>query len=527
MVNRKFNVAVIGNPKGNAGIVTASLNLSKNSAHFNLNARTHPVRKDNDEDILVDNILSREDDLYVVDFNHEGTIEEERERNLIRSVVLAKKIRAKRPYVPIISVNEFSSGRKDYVRPYFRELVKNGVLNDFLDLDPRELTFFRAAIESGNIKELVKRTNAPKLVLDSVIDFVAKPLTVGVVGHGAFARYFTSLCDTNPAVIKHATVYSRTLAKMPDAKEGIAEGYTRGNVDFVRNLEELVALQPDFLVITSSGAGILADGTKKFPVNGDFARISLFPYEAELHHQIWDVLVKADYKGAVVVATNPPGGVAEIGVRKGFDPQRITFPFNADTTRVMRPFRAYLTEVISRDSPNKRIEDFSDLINHIERYCIVGLHGMPMFAPSSIVQRFLEMPSLSWGIGEKQARLQIKMDIPMKEAAEEMFNWFRDVAKYKVQPRATCYVYDKSHFVSLPCEIKYPDNGEMRFLVNEIDGINMRRIGIEDYPDFSYSLSDLEHPSFNTGSKDIDLRRLLVKHAEYYESVQMAQGLIK
>src|SRR3989344_5776647 len=487
MVNRKFNVAVIGNPKGNAGIVTASLNLSKNSAHFNLNARTHPVRKDNDEDILVDNILSREDDLYVVDFNHEGTIEEERERNLIRSVVLAKKIRAKRPYVPIISVNEFSSGRKDYVRPYFRELVKNGVLNDF----------------------------------------VAKPLTVGVVGHGAFARYFTSLCDTNPAVIKHATVYSRTLAKMPDAKEGIAEGYTRGNVDFVRNLEELVALQPDFLVITSSGAGILADGTKKFPVNGDFARISLFPYEAELHHQIWDVLVKADYKGAVVVATNPPGGVAEIGVRKGFDPQRITFPFNADTTRVMRPFRAYLTEVISRDSPNKRIEDFSDLINHIERYCIVGLHGMPMFAPSSIVQRFLEMPSLSWGIGEKQARLQIKMDIPMKEAAEEMFNFFRDVAKYKVQPRATCYVYDKSHFVSLPCEIKYPDNGEMRFLVNEIDGINMRRIGIEDYPDFSYSLSDLEHPSFNTGSKDIDLRRLLVKHAEYYESVQRAQGLIK
>src|SRR3989344_5500809 len=489
MVNRKFNVAVIGNPKGNAGIVTASLNLSKNSAHFNLNARTHPVRKDNDEDILVDNILSREDDLYVVDFNHEGTIEEERERNLIRSVVLAKKIRAKRPYVPIISVNEFSSGRKDYGRPYFRELVKNGVLNDFLDLDPRELNFFRAAIESGDIKELVKRTNAPKLVLDSVIDFVAKPLTVGVVGHGAFARYFTSLCDTNPAVIKHATVYSRTLAKMPDAKEGIAEGYTRGN--------------------------------------GDFVRISLFPYEAELHHQIWDVLVKADYKGAVVVATNPPGGVAEIGVRKGFDPQRITFPFNADTTRVMRPFRAYLTEVISRDSPNKRIEDFSDLINHIERYCIVGLHGMPMFAPSSIVQRFLEMPSLSWGIGEKQARLQIKMDIPMKEAAEEMFNFFRDVAKYKVQPRATCYVYDKSHFVSLPCEIKYPDNGEMRFLVNEIDGINMRRIGIEDYPDFSYSLSDLEHPSFNTGSKDIDLRRLLVKHTEYYEAVQRAQGLIK
>jgi len=68
MVNRKFNVAVIGNPKGNAGIVTASLNLSKNSAHFNLNARTHPVRKDNDEDILVDNILSREKTLCTHNF---------------------------------------------------------------------------------------------------------------------------------------------------------------------------------------------------------------------------------------------------------------------------------------------------------------------------------------------------------------------------------------------------------------------------------------------------------------------------
>ena len=226
----------------------------------------------------------------------------------------------------------------------------------------------------------------------------------------------------------------------------------------------------------------------------------------------------------VDTAANPPGGLARIGHKKGFDPQRITFPFNINTARVMR----YISREFMKRIGERYFEEFPDLdlLNHIERYCVVGLHGMPFFASSSPIRNFLDVPAKSWGEGEKQARLQMLTGIKNHEAAREMFKWFEDASKYRKQPRATCYAYDASlgSYVALPVEMVFPKGGAMYQTIKEIKEIDLRRDTLApDYADFDFAR--LDKPVFELDLK-LSLRELVAKHNRYYDAVERSLGLV-
>jgi len=413
------------------GFIEGHFNIfvKKELSHIDMEFTPHPV-KGNISDVDLEQLVQN-NDIFFVDYLLKNS-----DRDGVEIAEFFKE-RATHP-IKVIQLSSYSPEVLQEQYPLTMKALADGTLDGILDK---------------------KDLHSPGIFSKTIQDNAYRPLSIAIAGLGDLGKGFLEVLR-NKDYVNRFSLFSPTLFEGKN-KEAIREGLQLLSVEdrerfvIADTLEEAIA-DTDCLIISTSNHN--SRYKSKRP-----DRTDLFKYAAQKIEKYGRALVKKGYQGIVVGGSNSPGDILHYLNELGLSSDQLTFPFNIDTSRVIR-------NVLENKDTTSSTENRRKIEQHLRKN-VYGLHGVPQLLSFGEFNGPIERKIIEDALGKAvtdgwsivmNAR---KLNDYSKDTPRESNLFFEGLAHYARTPGSTtayCFYQvdqDTKGFIALPASFHYGING--------------------------------------------------------------------
>jgi CheY-like chemotaxis protein len=416
------------------------------------------LRDSNNNPATLERILKANPDLLVMDLELSyGPCDD-----------LAKKIKEKRPTMPIFLISGYGSRHTHMI-----DLMNRQVVTDY------------GMHEHKIVSVSFDKPLDTNCLLGAIRDYAFAPVSVGFIGGGNFAVELVRHCEGDENITDVKCLVSQ---KSAGRFENFIEYYEKFSA--VRDLDSL--MDQDLIVICTSA--IHGNPESHLAPNG--IRADLLDVEGPKIYEICESLYKKNYSGLVVMVTNPIGLNMRLGVFAGLSENQITAAFNTTIRRFSTEFKRKC----------KKFRAIYEDLTAINLEKTIGMHGGPVefrfeksnqhldpvfqIARDVGYQEVGENANRSYAFGKNVMIASSKLGVPYFMTVKDTVNLFHLFAQRRPSLGNSAYSFfnDENihiHFLGMPARAEYLANGiriyPKKLLTSASFGDEMKKaIKIED-----------------------------------------------
>ena len=275
------------------------------------------------------------------------------------------------------------------------------------------------------------------------------PLNISLAGYGRFGKASLRKALSSP-LVKKIDLYSEYYStRNPTGYKAIKHTHLTNRINLHYGLESLVNTGSDILFIVT-GQPFESSGTRDVLFEGTARKVA----------PIFDAVVRENYKGLIIVGSNPIELLLRLGMEMGIDPKQLVGESVTDTIRT----RKLLSE---RYITDEEVEEQEIPIH------VLGTHQQPVPILSKIKGRqdLIYHPYLSFDefrkgftrilrrSGKRAMRGSEKSGDIYSDAPRGFIEMIEDIANLRRTPRSCWSVYDINnghYFTNSPVQLEYP-----------------------------------------------------------------------
>ncbi len=276
------------------------------------------------------------------------------------------------------------------------------------------------------------------------------PINIGIMGYGRFGKGSLRKALSS-SLVKEINLFSDHYSKKnPAGYKAIKHTHLTDRINLHYNPESLVNTDSDLLFV-ATGLPFEAIGTRE----------GLFRGTAEKVAPLFDAVVRENYKGLIIIGSNPIEPLLRLGQEMGIDPKQLVGESVTDTVRT----RKLLSERYITD------EEISE--QEIPIY-VLGTHQQPIPILSEIKKRsdldysqgYSSFDEFRKGFirilrrsGKRAMRGSEKSGDIYSDAPRGFMEMIKDITNLRRRAKSCWSVYDFNnghYFTNSPVQLEYP-----------------------------------------------------------------------